>query len=177
MNSRRIFAATRNASRTPVARTNHARTVFFHCKTTPWSTSSLALSAKRSTLSTLLPHPQRSLSSTLSQTLPASALNEPTTLTAASDAPPPIATPGVARWLIICAHLVIAVVVVGGVTRLTESGLSITEWKPVTGVLPPLSAAEWDTEFEKYKATPEFKMYVMSNCCWFRYVGTHVRTA
>ena len=56
--------------------------------------------------------------------------------------------------------LVFAIVVVGGVTRLTESGLSITEWRPITGVLPPLSEAEWEAEFEKYKQTPEFKMYV-----------------
>ncbi|KAH9017041.1 cytochrome oxidase assembly [Lactarius hengduanensis] len=54
--------------------------------------------------------------------------------------------------------LVIAVIVVGGVTRLTESGLSITEWRPITGVLPPLSRAEWESEFDKYKATPEFRL-------------------
>ena len=47
-------------------------------------------------------------------------------------------------------------VVVGGITRLTESGLSITEWKPVTGALPPIGQAEWLAEFEKYKATPEY---------------------
>ncbi len=57
--------------------------------------------------------------------------------------------------------LVIAVIVVGGVTRLTESGLSITEWRPITGVLPPLSRAEWESEFDKYKATPEFRLYVL----------------
>ena len=51
-----------------------------------------------------------------------------------------------------------AIVVVGGVTRLTESGLSITEWKPFTGTIPPLTAQDWEEEFEKYKATPEFKM-------------------
>ena len=56
--------------------------------------------------------------------------------------------------------LVFAVIVVGGVTRLTESGLSITEWRPITGILPPLSLKEWVQEFEKYKATPEFKLYV-----------------
>jgi heme a synthase len=57
----------------------------------------------------------------------------------------------------ISSTLVFAVVVVGGVTRLTESGLSITEWRPITGVLPPLSQEEWEKEFEKYKQTPEFK--------------------
>ena len=56
--------------------------------------------------------------------------------------------------------LAFGVIVVGGVTRLTESGLSITEWKPVAGVLPPITQGEWEEEFTKYKATPEFKMYV-----------------
>lgn len=59
------------------------------------------------------------------------------------------------------AVLVFGVIVVGGVTRLTESGLSITEWKPITGTIPPLSQEEWVVEFEKYKATPEFKLYVL----------------
>jgi len=60
------------------------------------------------------------------------------------------------------AGLVFAVIVVGGVTRLTESGLSITEWKPITGTIPPLNQEEWMVEFEKYKATPEFKLCVVS---------------
>jgi len=55
--------------------------------------------------------------------------------------------------------LVFAIIVVGGITRLTESGLSITEWRPVTGILPPLTDEEWVVEFDKYKGTPEFKMY------------------
>ena len=59
------------------------------------------------------------------------------------------------------AGLVFAVIVVGGVTRLTESGLSITEWKPITGMIPPLNQEEWMAEFEKYKATPEFKLCVL----------------
>lgn len=54
--------------------------------------------------------------------------------------------------------LVFAIIVVGGVTRLTESGLSITEWKPVTGIIPPLAQEDWEEEFTKYKATPEFKL-------------------
>ena len=61
------------------------------------------------------------------------------------------------RWLWIVALLVIAVVAVGGITRLTESGLSITEWKPVSGVLPPLTDAAWLAEFEKYKQIPEYR--------------------
>ncbi|HPG04575.1 MAG TPA: COX15/CtaA family protein [Beijerinckiaceae bacterium] len=64
---------------------------------------------------------------------------------------------GVANWLWFVAALVFAMVVVGGATRLTESGLSITEWKPVTGVIPPLSYADWVAAFEKYKQIPQYK--------------------
>ncbi|TFY80063.1 hypothetical protein EWM64_g3948, partial [Hericium alpestre] len=77
---------------------------------------------------------------------------------AVADALPVLSPPPVARWLLLSSTLVFAVIVVGGVTRLTESGLSITEWRPITGVLPPLSQAQWEEEFEKYKATPEFKL-------------------
>ena len=62
-----------------------------------------------------------------------------------------------ARWLWAVALLVVIVVGVGGITRLTESGLSITEWRPVSGVLPPLNEADWIAEFEKYKQIPEYK--------------------
>ncbi|MBB6253445.1 COX15/CtaA family protein [Nitrospirillum iridis] len=61
-------------------------------------------------------------------------------------------------WLLVCAGLVFAMAVIGAITRLTESGLSITEWKPVTGALPPLSEAAWAEEFAKYQATPEFAL-------------------
>lgn len=60
-------------------------------------------------------------------------------------------------WLWISVALIFAMVLVGGATRLTESGLSITEWKPVAGALPPLTAADWATEFEKYKQIPQYK--------------------
>jgi len=60
-------------------------------------------------------------------------------------------------WLLVVALLVAATVMVGGATRLTESGLSITEWKPVTGTLPPLSAQAWDAEFAKYKQIPQYQ--------------------
>ena len=60
------------------------------------------------------------------------------------------------NWLMGVAALVFAMVVVGGITRLTESGLSITEWKPITGTLPPLSEVAWMSEFEKYKQIPEY---------------------
>ncbi|TVY19880.1 Cytochrome c oxidase assembly protein COX15 [Lachnellula arida] len=64
----------------------------------------------------------------------------------------------VAYWLLASAGSVFGIVVFGGLTRLTESGLSITEWKPVTGSLPPLSQADWDSEFSKYRASPEFAL-------------------
>jgi heme a synthase len=60
-------------------------------------------------------------------------------------------------WLIAVAGLIFATLVVGGATRLTESGLSIVEWKPVTGVVPPLNAAAWQAEFEKYQTIPQFR--------------------
>ena len=61
-------------------------------------------------------------------------------------------------WLIAIFVLVMAMIVVGGLTRLTDSGLSITEWRPVTGALPPMDAASWQSEFEKYQASPEFEL-------------------
>jgi heme a synthase len=60
-------------------------------------------------------------------------------------------------WLYALAALVLAMVLVGGATRLTESGLSITEWQPVMGVLPPLSEPQWQAEFEKYQAIPQYR--------------------
>jgi cytochrome c oxidase assembly protein subunit 15 len=60
-------------------------------------------------------------------------------------------------WLFAVAALMVVTVVVGGATRLTESGLSIVEWKPVTGVLPPLSEAEWAAEFGKYQQIPQYR--------------------
>ncbi|KAF3761390.1 hypothetical protein M406DRAFT_99778 [Cryphonectria parasitica EP155] len=62
----------------------------------------------------------------------------------------------VAYWLIGSAASVFGIVVFGGLTRLTESGLSITEWRPVTGSLPPMSPEDWESEFAKYRASPEY---------------------
>jgi len=59
--------------------------------------------------------------------------------------------------LLLVAGLVFAMVVIGGITRLTESGLSITEWKPISGAIPPLNAADWNHAFLLYQATPEFR--------------------
>ncbi|KZF21167.1 COX15-CtaA-domain-containing protein [Xylona heveae TC161] len=92
----------------------------------------------------------------------------------------------VAYWLLGSAASVFGIVIFGGLTRLTESGLSITEWRPVTGSLPPMSADDWEAEFTKYKSSPEFallnskmdlpefkKIYYMewTHRLWGRFVG------
>src|ERR1043165_6316336 len=63
----------------------------------------------------------------------------------------------VAIWLLACCALVFVMVVVGGITRLTHSGLSIVEWQPVMGAVPPLNEQQWEETFAKYQQTPEFK--------------------
>lgn len=63
----------------------------------------------------------------------------------------------IARWLLAIAGLVFAMVVVGGITRLTESGLSITEWKPISGAIPPLTHGDWLHAFAQYQATPQYQ--------------------
>ncbi len=63
----------------------------------------------------------------------------------------------VAWWLIVVAAMVFIMIVIGGVTRLTESGLSITEWQPIMGALPPLSEADWQALFAKYRQSPQFQ--------------------
>ena len=63
----------------------------------------------------------------------------------------------IAFWLFACCALVFAMIVVGGVTRLTHSGLSIVEWQPIIGTLPPLTAVQWQETFAKYQLTPEFR--------------------
>src|SRR5262245_47223217 len=64
----------------------------------------------------------------------------------------------VAIWLFVVAAMIGLMVMVGGLTRLTGSGLSITEWRPVTGALPPLSLADWQAEFAKYQGTPQYDL-------------------
>ncbi len=61
-------------------------------------------------------------------------------------------------WLLVLGGLVVAMILVGGLTRLTDSGLSITEWAPVSGALPPLSEAQWQSEFDRYRAIPEYQL-------------------
>lgn len=63
----------------------------------------------------------------------------------------------IALWLFVCAAMVFATLVVGGVTRLTHSGLSIVEWQPIVGTLPPVGQTEWEATFDKYKQTPEYQ--------------------
>ncbi|WVF67738.1 hypothetical protein IAT40_002497 [Kwoniella sp. CBS 6097] len=91
------------------------------------------------------------------------------TATATTTAPPASATasastiagtiPVIPRslpyWLYGCSALVFGIIVIGGLTRLTESGLSIVEWQPITGILPPITKEEWDVEWEKYRLSPE----------------------
>ncbi|KRC82752.1 COX15/CtaA family protein [Sphingomonas sp. Root241] len=62
-----------------------------------------------------------------------------------------------ATWLFFVAALIVLMVVIGGITRLTESGLSITQWKPISGIVPPLNYAEWQAEFANYKRIPEYQ--------------------
>jgi cytochrome c oxidase assembly protein subunit 15 len=64
----------------------------------------------------------------------------------------------IAVWLLFCCGMIFVMVVIGGVTRLTLSGLSITEWQPVIGIVPPLSPAAWAAEFEKYQRIPQYRL-------------------
>ncbi|MFN0300701.1 MAG: COX15/CtaA family protein [Burkholderiales bacterium] len=82
----------------------------------------------------------------------------------------------VARWLLACCALVAAIVVVGGATRLTRSGLSIVEWQPLIGAIPPLGEADWQVLFAKYRQTPEYKLVnqgmsldAFKNIFWWEY--------
>ena len=82
-------------------------------------------------------------------------------MTGTSDPAPAIdratADTAISTWLFVCAAMVAAMVVLGGATRLTESGLSIVHWKPFTGILPPLGEADWQRLFDAYRDSPEFR--------------------
>jgi cytochrome c oxidase assembly protein subunit 15 len=92
-------------------------------------------------------------------------------LHAAKDAWQPTRHRAVAIWLWSLAALVFLMVIVGGATRLTESGLSITEWKPLAGVIPPLSSAEWLAEFENYKKVPQYaQLFPDMDLCGFKFI-------
>jgi cytochrome c oxidase assembly protein subunit 15 len=64
----------------------------------------------------------------------------------------------VGLWLLLCCAMVFAMVVIGGITRLTHSGLSITEWNPVIGAIPPFGQGDWQAAFERYRATPQYRL-------------------
>ncbi|MCP4183883.1 MAG: heme A synthase, partial [Hyphomicrobiales bacterium] len=64
----------------------------------------------------------------------------------------------IAKWLLICAALIFLMVILGGVTRLTGSGLSMVSWAPIHGVIPPVTELEWQEEFAHYQQSPEFKI-------------------
>ncbi|HTQ00282.1 MAG TPA: COX15/CtaA family protein [Casimicrobiaceae bacterium] len=87
---------------------------------------------------------------------PSTAVSSASLAAARATAPP--AHRAMAVWLLVCCALVLLMVVVGGVTRLTHSGLSITEWQPIVGALPPLSEQDWQAAFAKYQATPEYQL-------------------
>ncbi len=80
-------------------------------------------------------------------------------------------------WLLVCCAMIFVMVVLGGVTRLTESGLSMVDWRPVMGMLPPLGEAEWSDAFARYKSSPEFRkvnfwmtLADFKEIFWFEYV-------
>ncbi|MGH7125139.1 MAG: COX15/CtaA family protein [Stellaceae bacterium] len=81
----------------------------------------------------------------------------PSSLLATAHAPDAGGGRAIALWLYGCAAMIFLMVVIGGITRLTESGLSITEWQPISGVIPPLSNADWAREFDHYKAIPQYQ--------------------
>src|SRR5205814_460452 len=64
----------------------------------------------------------------------------------------------VAAWLFVCCAMIFAMLVIGGVTRLTESGLSITEWQPIGGAMPPLGDGDWQSLFDQYRASPQYAL-------------------
>ena len=81
----------------------------------------------------------------------------PTLARPAADLAPTDRPLAIAKWLMLVAGLVLLMVIVGGITRLTESGLSITEWQPIRGAVPPLTDAQWQHAFDLYKQTPEYQ--------------------
>ncbi len=83
----------------------------------------------------------------------------------------------IAGWLFLCCAFIAVMVLIGGATRLTHSGLSMVEWKPVTGLLPPLNESEWQSAFSKYQQYPEFKkinstmtLAEFQSIFWFEYI-------
>lgn len=82
----------------------------------------------------------------------------------------------ISRWLLLCCVTLLLLVMVGGATRLTGSGLSIVEWRPVTGMLPPIGESAWQAEFDKYRQSPEYRgvnrgmsLAAFKTIFWFEY--------
>ena len=80
-------------------------------------------------------------------------------------------------WLLVCCAMIFIMVVLGGITRLTESGLSIVDWRPIMGTLPPLGETEWQEAFQRYKTSPEFRklnfwmtLADFKGIFWFEYI-------
>ena len=71
----------------------------------------------------------------------------------------------VAQWLLFCAVVIFAMILLGGATRLTNSGLSMVEWKPLVGAIPPLTEQDWQDTFDKYKQFPEYQQGVSCHRC------------
>ena len=71
---------------------------------------------------------------------------------------PTIYNPAIFIWLLTITSMVLGIIIIGGLTRLTDSGLSMTDWRPLLGIIPPLNSNSWETVFEMYKLTPEFKI-------------------
>ena len=66
--------------------------------------------------------------------------------------------PAIYLWLLTITAMVLGIIIIGGLTRLTDSGLSMTDWRPLLGTIPPLNKNSWQTVFDMYKQTPEFKI-------------------
>ncbi len=94
----------------------------------------------------------------VSQATPAQTVPAGNLIDAGARGGPNMARGAIRAWLVVLFVMVVAMIALGGATRLTGSGLSITEWKPVTGALPPSSAAAWDAEFAKYQQIPQFRI-------------------
>lgn len=90
------------------------------------------------------------------EVLDPAAPSRPVTTTGMIDAAPRGARRAIRAWLVVLFVMVLAMIALGGATRLTGSGLSITEWAPVTGTIPPMTDAEWQSEFEAYKQIPQY---------------------
>ena len=84
-------------------------------------------------------------------------MNNAASITPSIIPPRPVSPLAIARWLLVCCGFVFAMVIIGAITRLTESGLSITEWRPLIGAIPPLNEHDWQQQFDLYKQTPEFQ--------------------